>query len=198
MGLSFNRGQVVDQELEVEVGSKRLIVRKPDRVTIRDGEFEYNRAYRQAVQAGHPSRQQVPVIVEHQGLWDRRIDKLMASLKEDEQRLQNPGLAVTDGQDIAFRMKKNREEASLLRAPWDKFVETTAEILAANHQLDFMLVRSVFDAVTGKPFFASVQDYRRRADEQESVQVRAAFDTAFFGHMAETRPEEEYLARHAA
>ena len=108
-------------DTEREVDSKdhddnpvTVIVKKPTPKNYRDSQIAYNKAFREALDAGAFLRQKLNDHMRDQGVWDdkkqQQYEKFVNDISEKEDLLKGGCIRLSNAKKIAFELKELRVE----------------------------------------------------------------------------------------
>jgi len=146
-------------------------------------------------------------IVAKQGLWgddkqkeldalDERMNRLEAMVPDEKGKVRAKGTTLQKAKEAAFELRAARAERVDLLSPITRLSGHTAESLADSDAFEFVLTKCLLDPATEKPAFASVEDYKRRADDAEVAAAAGKFAEFYYGHdpdFEKRLPENRFL-----
>ena len=133
---------------------------------ISEGKKAHNKAFRQALEDGALLRKSLMNHMRSQGVWDDRKEEsyqgFIKQIGELEYKLASGKMKVSDGRAIAIELGKVRGEFRNLISERNLMDANSAEGQADNVRFNYLLVNSVFDYITQKPVYPSVEEYLKR------------------------------------
>jgi hypothetical protein len=185
----------------------KLSVRRPSPKEQSESDRIYNKAFREAKDAGAYLRLRVNEMVRDE-LWsdeksaeldriDNEIGKLSKALLI--KKLDNKPITKLDGRDIALKLRGLRGERLMLLAPQNAMDEMTCEAQADNKRFNFYVSKCTVDPVNNDPYFASLEDYENRSHETASVDAARNLATLLYGNIIDFQmelPENKYLLKY--
>jgi len=136
------------------------------------------------------SRQQLEQYLDNLGLWteddNRQFLHLQLELRSLELQLKEGGIKVSEAKKIALEMKTKRAVLLVLYNRRAQFDGITMESIADNKKFKFLIVNCIVVAENGTPFFASVDDYEARQNEQAAVDAATVLAGQLYGYDEDT------------
>jgi hypothetical protein len=147
-----------------------------------------------------PSRAEIEkgILPEHDLLWgkdkEEKYKETHLRLLRNEKRLKGGGMKKSEGASLAWSMKEDRD--TLMGLQWDRnrLNENSAEHFADMARLNFLVYSCTLR--DGRPFYASLDDYYMRANEQYSVDAATSLlklINDFDDDVVNTTPEYNFL-----
>lgn len=132
------------------------------------------------------SRQQLEQHLSDLGIWtendSRQFLQLQLELRSLELKLRKGGIKISEAKKIALEMKTKRATLSILYSRRVQFDSITMESMADNKKFKFLIVKCVVTAKNDTPFFADIEDYEARQNEQAAVDVATALAGQVYGY----------------
>lgn len=169
-------------DTEREVNSKdhddnpvTVIVKKPTPQNYRDSQIAYNKAFREALDAGAFLRQKLNDHMRDQGVWDdkkqKKYEKFVNDISEKEDLLKGGGIRLSNAKKIAFELKELRVEFRDLLAERNALDANSVEGQADNARFAALVRLCICDPTTGKSFFnTGDQEQDEKAYEAQADQ----------------------------
>tara|TARA_R100000008_G_scaffold86295_1_gene78767 strand:+ start:1017 stop:1982 length:966 start_codon:yes stop_codon:yes gene_type:complete len=151
-------------DTEREVNSKdndgnlvSVIVKKPTPQNYRDSQIAYNKAFREALDAGAFLRQKLNDHMVDQGIWNDKkqeeYEKFVTKISEKEDLLKGGGIRLSNAKKIAFELKDLRIKFRDLLAERNALDANSVEGQADNARFAALVRLCVCDASTKKSLF---------------------------------------------
>jgi hypothetical protein len=132
------------------------------------------------------SRQQLEHHLNDIGIWTEDDNKLFLRLQLElrsmELSLKSGGIKVCEAKKIALEMKIKRTILMALYGRRIQFDGITMESIADNKKFKFLLTKCVVTVDGDVPFFANIDDYESRQNEQSAVDAASALATQLYGY----------------
>lgn len=136
------------------------------------------------------SRQQLEQYLDNLGLWteddNRQFLRLQLELRSLELKLKEGGIKVSEAKKIALEMKTKRAVLIILYNRRAQFDGITMESIADNQKFKFLIVKCIVVAENDTPFFAGIEDYEARQNEQASVDAATVLAGQLYGYDEDT------------
>jgi hypothetical protein len=196
---------------KTKVGDKEVSidVRPPTHKQKTESDIVYAAAFKRATDGGVPVQAKMEMVMIDQGLWstDKRAkyEVLLKRLSEAEKKLLaggNAGLTKSKARELALQMRWDRIDLQVLAAERNQLYANTAEAFAEQAKFDHLVSICTVYGDTGKPVFASTDDYLGRTDDDE-VALSAAKAMQSIQYNVEERdaalkdlPENRFLIKY--
>jgi len=187
------------------VNDLKLAVRRPTPAEKDKADLVYGRSFREAMESGLVVRAGLDRQLRKMNLWDdeaqAKYEELANDLIASEKKLAQggkAGLTKKQGRDLALNIRSLRVQIALLRRPIVQYDGITAEAYAEQRRFDYYVSVCTLDETTGKPHFASPEDYKARAGDKDREQAAIEFAKLDFG-VDETEKglvENKFLLQH--
>lgn len=184
---------IEDKELE-------LAVVKPSAQVIQEANIEYGRTFNRLLKAGVVLQQELEDELRKRGLWDdekqQEYEKLQKEFIDGEYRLDRGGIKLSEGVDIAKRMRKNRQKWQWLVAKRVAMQTNTAEAQADQARFNFMVQRCLVYNETGEQYFKTLDDYYNHSNEEIAIVAAIKFSVLtkeYDENMEANLPENKFL-----
>jgi hypothetical protein len=180
-----------------------LAIVRPNQKQVNDGQKEYNKAFREAVDSRAILRARVDQLMREQKLWDddkqARFDSIQKILLENERKLAVGGIKLSEAKKLAIEMRAARVELRGLLTERNELDANTAEAQAYNARFNYYVSCCVVYNNDKKPYFSSYEDYLKRGDGE--VGVQGAMHLAMLLHGMDPDyenklPENQFLTKH--
>ena len=174
-------------EVELEGGAVvKLAVMRPNYKHQEQAQKVYNKAFKNAIESGAILRDRINIVMQEQGLWTAEKEKsfqdLRKALLDNEKKLAQGGLKLwAEARPIAIQMRKDRIAMQLLVAERNNVDVNTAESQAENAKFNYLVSACTVYNDTGKPFFASYENYLERMAEPVSIHAATTLGKFVYG-----------------
>jgi len=191
--------------VKVDGKDVELAVRKPDLRTQQKGQVTYSSEFCRLVKPegnkpGAIVRAALDNVMRNQGLWDdtkqKKWDELQKALINAELRLAKGGGKLSELRNVAIQMRRDRNALRELLASRNELDSNTAEAQAENAKFNFYVANCTVYSDTGKPFFASEEDYINRAGEEAAQKASQLLANMLYGleeNFEAKLPENKFL-----
>lgn len=189
---------------EVEVDGKKteFSVVRPNHGTASKAELVYNKAWREAVEAGSLVRQRVEKVAREQNLWDdakqAKYVSLLQSVAENELKLAKGGMKLSEARQVALDMRRARAEMRGLLADRNQLDLTTAESVAEKARFNYLVAAcTVYE--NGKPYYRDADDFLSRDNDPVGLVAATEFGKLFYGledDFEKKLPENRFLVEY--
>lgn len=103
------------------------------------------------------------------GIWtlqdEVEVEKLALEIRASELMIKQGGRKISEGRALALQMAEKRQMILEKHAKRLQFDSATIESQAENFRFEYLLIKCLVFADTGKPFFKSHDDYTEQQDE---------------------------------
>jgi hypothetical protein len=192
-----------------DVDGKELVldVRHPSGKEIQDAALFYTKKWQELVFSGKVMvKRQVDILLKERGIWTEVEEKKQADLTSQIVALINKMKDSTkktkqEGRDIAVKIIKLRGELNDLASERGSFDAFTAESLAEDARLDYLVSVCTVYNTTGEKYFKDYDDYVDRKTEDASWAAASKLGAMLYGNEAlmeaieENRIEIQYLKK---
>ena len=182
------------------VNNLELAIVKPTQAQLTDAQMKYNLAFNDAIKTKAPLRDKIDDLLREQGLWgtDRqdRFESLQKKVLDAQLKIQRGG-KVNELRPLALDVMKWRDELIDLTSVRNKLDSITVEGISENARLNYLFTICLVYNETGKPYFASYDDYLNSKDESiinESLKHFYAFIIGVDSNVEDTF-EKKFLKR---
>ena len=146
----------------------------------------YTKEFKKAVENGAILKQSLEEHMVNQGLWNEEMqEKYTALIKESadiEYQIKSGAYKkASELRDKAFELKGIRNELTALLSVRNSMDSVTAEGLADNERFFYLVSACVYDYLTQKPVFSSLQDYKDQADSELAVICASEYANVAYG-----------------
>lgn len=189
-------------EVTVDGQVKKLAALRPNYKTKQRATLVYNKAFREAVEAGSIVRQKLDSVLRKQDLWDddkeAQYKELRARLLENERKLAKGGIKLAEAEKLAKQMVQDRADFRELNRDRNELDQKTAEAHADNAHFNYLVSACTVDAETGKPYFASYEEYEE-SDDPVAAHAANALGTLLYDlddDYQKKLPENRFLLKY--
>lgn len=165
----------------------KLAVLHPTNKINQDANMGYNLRMADLIRSGSkPGAQRLLLRAELEeylstmGIWtiqdQLEVEKLALEIRAHELFLKSGGIKISEGRALALQMAEKRQMILEKHAKRLQFDSTTIESQAENFRFEYLVVKCVVFADTGKPFLKSHDEYVERQDQiavMECVKILA-------------------------
>ena len=155
-------------DVVVEGQKRQLSVVRPTNATTQKATLVYNRAWKEAVEAGSITASSLERHLRKTGLWDdaqqAEFETLSKRIRDAERRMLGGGMKRSELQELGLELRRMRLEQRQMLARRNEEEAKTAESFARQSQFNFFVSACTLDE-EGKPYYAGVDDYVNRADD---------------------------------
>ena len=146
----------------------------------------YTKEFKKAVEDGAILKQSLEEHMRDQGLWDDEMAEKYTDLVKQSADLEykiksGAYKKASELRDKAFELKKIRNELTALLSVRNSMDSVTAEGLADNERFFYLVSVCVYDYLTQKPVFSSLQDYKDQADSDLAVKCASEYANVAYG-----------------
>ncbi len=133
-------------------------------------EYEYGKAYNQAVfKDGYPTNEQVERMIRENGWWteedDKKLEELDAEIANHIAAL-NKMTSEKSKKPIRDKLELLQKERAKLRAKRDSYFSHTAENIADQARLGYLIWACSFDANTGERIWKTYEDFKQERNQK--------------------------------
>jgi hypothetical protein len=175
--MSKDKEKVV--EADVNGNKIKVVVKKPNNVTISQAQRVGAKAWTDCVRDGIMTKKELEKFMKEQGIWDDGKDKEQKTLVEEIASLEkqlyvgsqgHTKLKASEGKDIAIKMRMKRAELRDLIADRISLEQNTAESISDNARFDYLVANCAFYE-NGQKVYNSLEEYQSRADAEPAFTV---------------------------
>lgn len=193
MKVKFNV-KVDEKDLELAVVSPTSEQRTYSKI-------EYNKAVRQALEAGQLLRAKLDDYMRKQNLWDaerqEEDDKLTFELNNLIKKLQAGKMKKSEGKEIAIQIRQKRNELISHRLIRNQLDTITVEAFGEQAQFDYLVASCTVYNDTGEPYFKNVDAYRESNSTDVAIEAATHMANLLYNlkTIEESFPENKFLKR---
>ena len=168
--------RVVIDNVDIEGKPFSLAVIRPKNRTNQEANMAYNLRMATLIRSGSQNssqrlllRAELENYLNKMGIWTLQdaldVEKLALEIRAHELMLKKGGIKISEGRTIALQMAEKRQLIMEKHAQRQQFDSATVESQAENFRFEFLLVKCLVFADTGRPFLKNHNDYVERQDE---------------------------------
>lgn len=156
----------------------------------------YMKAFKKAIEDGAILKQSLEDHMRKQGLWDddkqEEYESLVKRSADIEYKVKSGTYKkASELKDKALELKKIRSQISSLLLTRNSMDSLTADGLADNERFFYLVSASVYDNLTQKPVYSSLEDYKEKADS--ALALKSASEYANFAYGLDENFESSLL-----
>jgi len=192
-----------EQEVTLENGEKvTIFVKKPANNVISAADMRRAKVWNDCIQNDILTKKELSKVMEKRGIWSKKqseeeddINQKMADLEKQLFRGKDGKKPkVSEGRDIALKMRQLRMDLRNLISERISLEENTAESLADNARFDYFVAECTFYKDSGKRVYNNLEDYN--AKSSDAIAFAAAsmlgdvlynLDTSFESNLPENK-----------
>ncbi len=181
----------------------KLVVVKPTQAQRIKADQVSHRAFREAVENKALLRVNLKDHLREQKVWDDEKERLFTEASqriiEGERRLKKGGMKISEARALALKMGADYALLQNLNAVINSLDQYTAEAQAQNSQFNYLVsVCTLFDNEKGDKYFASLEDYLARADEEASLKAASELMLLLYDveESLAKRPDNAFLIKY--
>jgi len=151
------------------------IIRPTNRIN-QEANMAYNLKVAELIRKGSQNnsqrlllRAELEEYLSQMGIWTLQdaldVEKLALEIRAAELMIKQGGRLTSEGKTLALQMAEKRQMIMEKHAKRQQFDSATVESQAENFRFEFLLVKCLIFADTGKPFLKNHSDYVDRQDE---------------------------------
>jgi len=173
------------EDIKFEFEDKRYFIKPLDGKVITQGRKAYTKAFKKAIEEGAILKKSLDDHMRRQGLWDdQKQEEYTVLIKQSadlEYKIKSGHFkSASELRDKALELKRIRMQTTDLMSVRNSMDAITAEGLADNEQFNYFVAASVYDYLTQKPVFSSLQDYEGQSDSKLSMECASKFASYFY------------------
>jgi len=155
----------------------KLAVVRPNNRTNQEANMGYNLRMAELIRSGSKSgskrlllRAELEEYLAEMGIWTMKdqleVEKLALEIRANELLLKQGGMKVSEGRAMALQMAEKRQLILERHATRLQFDSATIESQAENFRFEYLLVKCLVLADTGKPFLKNHDEYIEKQDTE--------------------------------
>lgn len=190
-------------EVEVDGVKTKFAVLRPNHKVQQKGQQVYNRAFRDAAEAGAFVKQRIRDVMKDQNLWDdtkqKRDEELRKSLLQSELKLKKGGIPLKEAREIALQMGRDRWELRELNYQKHQLEMNSAEAQAENARFNYLVSACTVYLSNGKTVFEDHEDYLERGEEPVAIEAASQLGMMLYSldtDFEKKLPENKFLLKY--
>lgn len=173
------------EEVKFEVKDKRYFIAKMDSRDLINGRKVYTKSFKKAVEDGAILKRSLDEHMRKQGLWDdekqEEYTELIRKSADLEYKIKSGQFKkASQLKEKALELKKLRQRTGEIMSVRNSMDSITAEGQADNDQFNYFVSVSVYDYLTQKPVFSSLEDYEASSDSDLAVACAKQFASYYY------------------
>lgn len=173
------------EEKKFEFEDKDYFIKKMTSKELIEGRKIYTKAFKKAIEGGAILKKSLDEHMRKQGLWDdekqEEYTDLVKKSADLEYRIKSGQFKkASELKEKALELKRLRSRTSEIMGVRNSMDPMTAEGQADNDQFNYFVTASIYDYLTQKPVFSSLEDYEDRADSDLAVECAQKFANYFY------------------
>lgn len=188
---------------KVDNVEKEFSVRSPSLNDQKEATKYYNQTFSDALKAKAVVRAKLDDLLVEQGLWDgakqAKFTQLQSEILEGERQLAKGGIQLSQAKEIAFKMKKTREELRDLISVKTNLDTHTAEGQADNARFNYLVSACTIYKDTNQPYFKSYEDYNNKLNDPVAISAAQNLAGMLYGlenDYEDKLPENKFLKQY--
>lgn len=169
--------RTVIDTVDIEGKPLKLAVLRPTNKISQEANMAYNLKMAELMRRGSQNpaqrlllRAELEEYLAKMGVWTLQdqveVEKLALEIRAHELMLKKGGIKISEGRTLALEMAEKRQLILEKHHKRLQFDSATIESQAENFRFEFLLVKCLVFADTGKPFLRNHDEYIDRQDEQ--------------------------------
>jgi len=186
--------------VNVEGKDVELAVIKPSAQVMQEANIEYGRTFNKLLRAGVIIQQELEQEMRKRGIWDDTKQQDYERLRKDilaaEYKLDKGGIKLSEGREIALKMRDYRIQWQRLMAERVVMETNTAESQADNARFNFQVQRCLVYNDSGDLYFKTLDDYYSHINEEMGLMAAIKFSSLINKHdenLEAGLPENKFL-----
>ena len=184
-----------------------VTVKKPTNEVLKDADIYKAKAWNKAFKEGVMTKAEVEKVMVERGIWSEEKSKREQILTREILDLEKvlyrgDGKArpkLSDGRDIALKMRSKRIELRDLIQERISMDDNTAESIADNSRFDYLVFACSYNEETGERLFESYDDYNSKGSSKVAIsaaQLLARMVYDLDSDFEDKLPENAFLKQH--
>jgi hypothetical protein len=196
-----------DVEVKLEDGSTvKIYVVLPTAKTIQKADRYRAKAWTECIEDGIKTKDELAIIMEKRGIWTQehktKEEKIIKELTDCEKELYLGGgkktALLSDGKNIAIRMRQLRNDLKNLYMDRIAMEQNTAESLSDNARFDYIVAYSTFYE-NGQSVYKDIDDYNEKSSDEIAFASATALAEMMYNFNPkgdEVLPENQWLKKY--
>lgn len=136
----------------------------------RDSQIEHSRVFGKLLQTeGMLTRSALDDLITKNKMWNaaskKQYDKITKEIVRDAAKLEAGNMKLNKARELAIDIANKRTELNSLTSEYRQYDDITIDGQAEAAALDYMIAKCLVDNTTGKPVYASMDDYVENKDD---------------------------------
>lgn len=168
--------RIVIDTVDIEGKSLQLAIVRPTNRINQEANMAYNLRMAKLIRRGSQDKTQRLLLraeleeyLSEMGVWTLKdtveVEKLALEIRANELMIKKGGRKVSEGRALALQMAEKRQMILEKHAKRLQFDSATVESQAENFRFEYLLIKCLIFADTGKPFLQNHDAYVERQDE---------------------------------
>jgi len=194
----MDKQRIVVDTVDEDGNQLSLAVLRPTNKINQDAHMAYNLKLAELIRRGSQHadqrllmRAELEDYLQKMGIWtleDRmQVEKLALEIRAHELMLKKGGIKMSEGRAIALQMAEKRQLIMQIHAKRQQFDSVTVESQAENFKFEFLLIRCMVAADTGKPVLKNHSEYVERQNETAVVACARVLANMVYGLETDVR-----------
>lgn len=190
-------------KVDIDGTEHELCVKRPTPYQRKKGDIVYASSFRVYVEARIFIRATLDNFMREEGMWNDvkqlEYDDLQKTISKGEALLERGGVKLSEAKETAIKVSKARRQLAELLMERNEMDAMTAEGRSNNDRFNYLVSVCTVYNDTGKPVFASLEDYEEKQETDLAVKSASAlaellynFDQDFTANL----PEIKFLKQH--
>tara|TARA_R100000008_G_C3572595_1_gene163155 strand:+ start:331 stop:1191 length:861 start_codon:yes stop_codon:yes gene_type:complete len=173
------------EEKKFEFEGKDYFIKPMGAKQLAEGRKVYTKTFKRAIENGAILKKSLDDHMRKQGLWDDEkqeeyTDLIKKSADLEYQIKSGKFKKASELKEKALELRKLRDETSFLMSARNSMDSVTAEGQADNQQFNYFVAACVYDYLTQKPVFSSLEDYEDQIDSKIALECASQFASYFY------------------
>ena len=173
------------KEKKFEFEGKDYFIKPMGAKQLAEGRKVYTKTFKKAIENGAILKKSLDDHMRKQGLWDdEKQEEYTGVIKKSadlEYQIKSGKFKkASELKEKALELRKLRDETSFLMSARNSMDSVTAEGQADNQQFSYFVSACVYDYLTQKPVFSSLEDYEEQAESSIALECAGEFASYFY------------------
>jgi hypothetical protein len=183
--------------------SINVYVTSPTAIAIQKADIYRAKVWNECLDEGIKTKEELAVVMEKRGIWGKSQIQQELKIVEQLTNLERDlylgdgkkKIPLSDGKNIAFKMKELRSELRRLLIEKNNFEQNTAENISDNARFDYLVSACTFYE-NGQKVYNNIEDYNNRASDEIAYAAAGALAEMMYSYdpsSEQTLPENQWL-----
>jgi len=183
--------------------SINIYVTSPTAIAIQKADIYRAKVWNECLDEGIKTKEELAVVMEKRGIWGKSQIQQELKIVEQLTNLERDlylgdgkkKIPLSDGKNIAFKMKELRSELRRLLIEKNNFEQNTAENISDNARFDYLVSACTFYE-NGQKVYNNIEDYNNRASDEIAYAAAGALAEMMYSYdpsSEQTLPENQWL-----